>query len=194
MTHTRVQRSFVAAGFCILAVAARNAAAQVIAPFADPGLTSCTITAPPNVPTPLYIVALAAPFEGFIEARFRITGLPLDLYATTIVPNAAASIAGDPFGAGVNFYFTSCQGPAPVVLYTITLTNVGDTSGNRTILVERHTMPTNPLFQCPLLVACDPPEYTVACVTGGQAFLNGASECDVALDEVTWSHVKALYD
>lgn len=194
MTHTGVQRYNIAVGFWVLALAARGAAAQVIAPFADPGATSCTITAPPNMPTPLYIAALATPFDGFIEARFRITGIPLDLYTTTVVPNAAASWSGDPFGAGCNFYFTSCQGPAPVVLFTITLTNLGDVAGDRTIRVERHTMPTNPLFQCPLLVACDPPEYTVACVSGGQAFLNSASECEIALDDVTWSQVKALYD
>ena len=194
MNHPVAQRSSIAAGVGILVLAAGSLSAQIIAPFADPGATSCTITAPPNVPTPFYIVALPEPFEGFIEARFRITGLPANLYTTTTIVTDRASVSGDPFGSGVNFYFTSCQGPAPVVLFTIILTNLGDAAGNRTIRVERHTMPTNPMFQCPLLVVCDPPEYTVACVAGGQAFLNSSSECEIALEDVTWSQVKALYD
>ena len=194
MNHPVAQRSSITAGFGILVLAAGSLSAQIIAPFADPGATSCTITAPPNVPTPIYIVALAAPFDGFIEARFRITGLPTDLYQVSLAPHAGASVAGDVLGAGCNFYFTSCQGPAGILLYTITVTNLGDVTGDRTLRVERHTMPTNPMFQCPLLVVCDPPEYTVACVAGGQAFLNGSNECEIALEDVTWGQVKALYD
>jgi len=177
-----------------VATGGHDAAAQGIAPFADPDATSCTITAPPGVPTPVYIVATAAPFDGFIEARFRITGLPADLYATSIAPNTAALVSGDLFGAGCNFYFTSCQGPAPIVLYTITITNLGDIAGNRTLRVERHVMPANPMYSCPLLVVCEPPEYTVRCVTGGSASLNGGGECDVAVERVTWSRIKSLYD
>ncbi len=177
----------------IFSGATRILQAQEIAPIADPGGISCNISAPPFVPTPFYILAKTAPYPGLIEARFRITGLPADLYKTSVDANPTALVGGDPFGDGCNFYFTSCLAP-PVHLFTITVTNQGDAIGNRIIRIERHTMPANPMYSCPLLVVCDPPEYSVVCVSGGSAFLNGADECEIAVDHVTWSKVKALYE
>lgn len=177
----------------LVSVAARDAAAQRIAPFADLGGTSCAISAPQFVPTPVYILAMPGPFPGLIEARFRVSGLPAALYTTSVASNPAALVSGDPLGDGCNLYFDTCQA-APVHLYTITLTNQGDTIGDRILRVETHLAATQRTLQCPLQVVCDPPSFTIVCATGGTASLNGRDGCELAVDRTTWSRIKTLYD
>jgi hypothetical protein len=43
-----------------------------------------------------------------------------------------------------------------------------------------------------VLVKCDAPVYTLICVPGGSAIING-TPCTVAVEETSWSTVKGLY-
>ena len=59
--------------------------------------------------------------------------------------------------------------------------------------IERHINPSNPNFQCPVLVLCDAPIFTTICVPGGQAIWNGPP-CTVGVDQKSWSGVKNLFN
>jgi hypothetical protein len=97
-------------------------------------------------------------------------------------------------GAGCNIAVASCDHSQSVILlYTVTLINLGDAIGNRTLRVEHHTTPSNPLFSCPQIALCNTPVFGRVCVAGGEAFLNSSQNCDVGVDRASWSRMKALY-
>ncbi len=170
--------------------------AQVISPFGDLGGTSCTLTAPPLVPTPFYLLAIPGPLGTMIGAEFRVTGLPSGLYLHSSNRNPLANVAvGDPMEAGCDIAFPVCQsGANPILLYTVFLINLGDPVGDHTLRVERHTTPFFPPFACPLMILCDEPVFTKVCVNGGEGYLNSPRNCEVAVDHASWSKVKSMYD
>ena len=122
---------------------------------------------------------------------------------------------------GINVAWgNGCQtGPGSVLLQYI---NVFDFSGNdagtsNTLRVEAHSTPGNPFFRCPLFTLCDAPVYTKVCLgqdldtifcpfppnafactrsTSGEFFINPVQgfSCTVAVEQKTWTDVKALYN
>ena len=136
---------------------------------------------------------------GITGAEFRIDGVPQQPeWFMTATRNPLANLSvGDPVlaGAGANIAFPVCQpeaGGSFLLLYTVS--GFAQTAPvARTFKVERHTTPSNSNFPCPLLVLCNAPVFTLLCVPGGEAFLNGGP-CTVAVEEKSWSSVKSLFN
>lgn len=160
---------------------------------------------------------------------------PSWMFSETFSPGATASVGAGAFhppdiaayiprqnrGRGVNVAWGSCQlGEDDLVLIeTVTITNVGCTSGELRLITNAHDLPRNTFFRCPLAVLCDGPTFTKVCLgrnvtpcvnpegprgdpascsTSGEAVINPASNsqspCYVtAVEQATWSNVKAIF-
>ena len=148
--------------------------------------------------TPLNWWVLAHIYGGDLEgggmtgAEFRVSGVP-GAWFHTITPNpAAATVLGALF-TGTNVAFAACQNGPWVLLYTVSTFPTSAPTGEMIWQVLAHGVPSNPTFNCPVLVACDAPYYTMHCVPGGEAFLNGRP-CTVGVDAKTWTEVKSLFN
>jgi hypothetical protein len=64
---------------------------------------------------------------------------------------------------------------------------------NVTLQVDRRDNPSNPNFQCPVMVQCDAPVFCLYCAGAGTATINGDCSCCTAATPASWSKVKALY-
>jgi len=117
------------------------------------------------------------PGGGMTGAEFAIRGLdegnpPAQPYYTEWRPNPQATITlGDPLGSGVNVAFADCQTGQFILLGSLVIINTGDTELRKLQITARQP-PNNANFDCPLLVHCDAPYYTLQCVWGGYAYLN----------------------
>ena len=145
----------------------------------------------PPTPTTAYIVALnlTGPITG---AEVRLTGMPESWQVvTTPLPPANISI-GDPFGEGANIAFPTCQSPVGLVVRLWQVTIIPDVyHGDVAIGSFPRVPPTNPGFNCPLLVTCD---YSLQCTTSpGYTCINGGGYCLVSVEAKTWSALKALF-
>lgn len=169
-------RSLLFATCILLGVAAESQALTSIGLYGDPSGGTCTLTAAMGgAPATLYILALVDPgsMPGIQGAEFAVTGLPPGLYTTVPIANPASSAhIGDPFQGGCNIAFSTCQTGPLVLLYTVTVFNVSDADGSRTLRVEQRTQPSDPNFACPSVVNCSPPVFSRFCVAGLSAFLN----------------------
>jgi len=180
-----------------LALAASTASAQSIGVYFDPNAASCSGTVLANTPTTWYILALlGGPVAGGISgAEFREDGTPAGWFMTPN-PNPASNLAlGNPNTGGCNIAFAGCQpGTGGVVLlYTVSGFATSPVVNN-TLSINRHTSPSNPLFICPLVTLCDGPVFTKVCVRAGEGFINrSGNPCTVAVEQKSWSNVKALY-
>jgi hypothetical protein len=143
----------------------------------------------------MYVIALLsgdAAVDGITGAEFRLDGVPSDWFHSVTYNPAASVSLGNPLTGGCNIGFPTCQPGPMVLLYTINSFATTSVS-NLTYHIDRHTNPTNPFFQCPLLVLCDVPVYSKICVTGGTAFVNGGS-CTVGVKPASWSQIKSMYE
>ena len=70
------------------------------------------------------------------------------------------------------------------------------------LVIKRSYPTTNSAWQTPVLVRCDPPQYSVARVSGGCYLLNpsgAALDCasmlhgELAVNQTSWSGLKQLY-
>ena len=121
---------------------------------------------------------------------------------------------------GINISWGDCQtGPGSVLLQEINVLDFSGLDGGvpNTLRVEGHTTPGNPFFRCPLFTLCDDPAFTKVCLgqdldvracpfppgavactfsTSGEFFINppGGFNCTVAVQDKTWSEMKALYN
>ncbi len=169
-----------------LALVAGTASASSISVYfaADGSDCDATITAGSQPTT--YILAhlysdIAA--NGITGAEFQVTGWPAGWFNNVFQNPAAVVFLGNPIAGGCNINFPGCM-PGPfVLLYTIN-SFATSTPGPTTLTVTQHNTPSNPLFQCPLLVICDPPVFTKVCVRGGQAYINGPN-CSVGVEPRT---------
>lgn len=59
------------------------------------------------------------------------------------------------------------------------------------VRVRAGSPPANATFDCPLVVLCDAPVYTVVCTTGNDFGINFS--CADPTNSATWSQVKGLY-
>lgn len=130
------------------------------------------------------------------------------------IGNPIDNSSSTPDNSGVNIAFPSCQKQAGaagdhIALGTITAFGV---TGEHELLVKMHNNPSNPNMRAPLVVLCDAPNYTSVALTlldgdpklGGlspvsfrtpinSASCSGASCGAVAVQERSWSTLKALY-
>jgi len=172
-------RWLVPACLCLsmLAIRPSRSAAQSI--HIDEGNGSCEMPfIPPGGSGTAYIycrVGGSAAAGGMIGAEFRITGLPAEMMATASSNPASNLVLGDPFGDGCNLAFPNCEtgGFGIVLLYTVNLVAPSAGVPPYILTVERHGVPSNPTFPCPLVVLCDPPVFTKVCVSGGQSSPGG---------------------
>lgn len=164
--------------------------------YFDPQGNSCQGTIPGGTTGKVYILAKPAggTAGGIAGAVFRFTGAPED-WEVYAVPNPDIVAIGDPFGDGVVAGFI-CQPPVGgvVLLYTVIVIAHETINDVRFEIGER--VPTIGL-PCPTLNACDEPVFTSFCVDGLSCYVNstGPTLCasGVAVNQATWSHVKALY-
>ncbi len=129
-------------------------------------------SAPPWVLTTLYVVATAAGASaaGIAGAEFRIeVENPSGYFFSYIAPDSA-QVLGDPLSpSGSNITWPSCRvgnGAGKINLGTIHVFNMGGAPTN--IIVKHKEPPTNVDHNCPLLVLCDEPTYTLRCSTAPQ--------------------------
>ncbi|MFQ5599438.1 MAG: hypothetical protein ACE5G2_02660 [Candidatus Krumholzibacteriia bacterium] len=189
----------IAALVAVLALSAGSASGQSIGVFADPLSGSCNLAWSVGLPGTVFINAiLGGSVPGIRGAEFRIDGAPMSgseaLYINT--PNPLATIAlGDPWSLpGASLSFGACQTGGSVNLYTVTVILLNPLAAtDATIGVVPRNPPTNPQIDCSLLNLCDDPAFTAVCVGGGEAFINSGRDCNVAVEEATWSGVKSMY-
>lgn len=168
--------------------------------FLDRNCTMCSGTATLLVPFTFYIAARLEPsLDGISGAEFRVLGLPASwntIYVPMVVePSPGLLVVGDPFGSGVNVAFASgCSSTGGCVpLFTCYVTPFATEPNVRMSIRFRPTPWNCGALCCPILWRCDPPEYTVMCVLGGEAVFNGPP-CTVGVEQATWTQVRRLYD
>jgi len=135
----------------------------------------CQMTIPCNCRGRLNVSAVVGP-EGITGAEYRITvGLnsnpdPGWLFVETFNPGALVLGTGslnppDNQTRGVNLVWPSCQTPVDgrVLLETVDVYNLGCSTAELRLRVEKRDQPSNQFFQCPLLVLCDDPTFTKVC-------------------------------
>lgn len=164
--------------------------------YFDPEGQFCQGTIPAGTVGKVYILATlgGATASGLAGAEFRFDGVPTawEAYA---VPSPDLLALGNPFGDGVvaGFPCKSSNGDK-VLLYTVVIIAHEDVTDVR-FNVEMRNPPLN--FECPLVVACDEPEFTKYCVETSACFVNATSRTPcatpLAIEEVTWSAMKELY-
>ncbi len=160
--------------------------------FAADG-SDCDATVAPYSQVNWYVLAHLyrdGAVDGMTGAEFRVANVPSAWFNTVTPTPAANTVLGNLF-TGTNVAFAGCQ-PGPwVLLYTVNTFAVS-ALGPMDWQVLAHSTPSNPDFNCPLLVFCDAPVYTKICVSGGEAFVNGGT-CTVGVAPATWSSVKSMY-
>jgi len=180
-----------------LCLAAGSASAQSIGIYWDTSAATCNGNTAPFSPGTMYVLGIrgGAASGGLTGAELRVDNFPVSTWFPSAVANPSANVAiGSLLGTGANIAFASCQtGTANVILlYTVSYFAT-DVQSNRILSVLRHSAPSNPNFQCPLMVLCDAPVFTKVCVTGSQGIINGPP-CTVAVETTSWSAVKNLFN
>jgi hypothetical protein len=128
---------------------------------------------------------------GLTGTEFRVANVPGAWFHTITASPAANTVLGNLF-TGTNVAFAGCQ-PGPwVLLYSVSTFAVSALPA-MDWQVLAHSTPSNPDFNCPLIVLCDAPVYTKICVPGGEAFVNGGT-CNIGVAPATWSQVKQMFN
>jgi hypothetical protein len=138
---------------------------------------------------------------------------------TTVLGRAFSPPDGDNSGVprGVNIAFSGCQTGDGVKVLLETVVVLGPCPSEMLrLVVQKHGVPANNQFQCPLFTLCDSPTFTKVCLgsnvvvcrnpdppfpmnafcsTSGEGFLNPPPgfNCTVGVQPSTWSTVKSLY-
>jgi hypothetical protein len=164
-----------------LAVATAFADAIIISDRLDGYGANCVdLEGPFPMQFTLYVVVdtWGLPYGGITGAEFSLRGLE-DLFGFPpdgmFFWNVEASpwaivVIGDPMGAGTNIAFSDCQS-GTVHLFTLQMFAFGS-PGTRELRVAARQPPTNPNFDCPLVVLCDAPVYTTRCTRSGVAYFD----------------------
>jgi len=180
-----------------LCLAVGSASASSIGVYFTADGTDCDATGvAPFTQVTFYILVHTygdAATGGITGAEFQVKNFPSGWFGTPTPNPAFGTVIGNPLTGGCNIASGSCQSSPTgfINLFTVTAFATSAVS-NVDLIVDKHTTPSNPNFQCPALVLCDAPIFTLICVSGGEAFLNGGS-CTVAVQPTTWSKVKSLY-
>ena len=192
MQHRYLSIGAMVAALCIVC-APRLAPASCIAISTEPALVYCrAVIAPPFTLGTLHVLAVLfvdQAADGCTGAEFRIDGFPAGWFKTA-TPNPASTAIGDPFGSACSIAFPACQG-APnqsVLLYTLTYLPTDMLVHSMNVVAA--APPYDPQFNCPVMRLCNGQRY---CVSGGYFRFNDLGPCEVAVEPVSWSGVKALY-
>jgi hypothetical protein len=183
----------------VMAFGVGSASAQSIGVFADTGSASCNITAGAFVAVDFYINAVGTgvlPSGGGIRAaEFQLLNTlePGTILNPTPAPGSTPAGPG-PTAGGVAIAFGTCQTGPSVLLYTVQLVFLQATNVTGTLAIAQHTTPSNANFECVVMNLCDDPVFTSVCVSGGEASVNGLFDCNVAVEDKTWSDVKSLFN
>jgi hypothetical protein len=179
-----------------LFVATGAARASSIGVFFDAAGTDCDAQIPENSAFTIYVIAILsgdAAAAGVTGAEYQLLGAD-PAWLTMVTPNPTATfVIGSPIdGVGANIGWPSCQTPATgtLLLHTITGFSPGATSPRTLRVVPRFC--AHACYYCPLVTLCDI-EFTKLCVSGGEAFVNRPTPCNVAVQPSTWTQVRALY-
>ncbi len=169
-----------------------TSSAQVIGVFADLSATECDLSVHRFAPATGYLLFRRGVLDGIIGFEFRIEGLPQGWIATTDYCWGVICV-GDLFGNGDTWAWPTCRREDPVAISRITF--IATTEETDVILrVAAKVPPSNPAFDCPLVVQCDAPAYTLFCVGVQPAVINGSAPCIVSVEQRTWTQIRRLYD
>ena len=180
----------------VILILTLDAQASSIGVYFDAAGTDCDTQVQPFVGFNTYILAnlyADAAASGLTGAEFRVTGVD-PAWFSTISGNPAAPIQfGNPLQTGCNIAFSQCQtGTGQVVLlYTVSIITLAPVPAT-TLRVLPRSPPSNSRFPCPLVTLCDAPAFSILCVSGGEAFINGGT-CAVSVSRTTWTAMKSLY-
>jgi hypothetical protein len=145
----------------------------------------------------VYVLAkLGADTDGISGAEFRFAGVP-GSWQTWATPNPAIVAIGNPLGDGI-VAGMPCMRPTNGIVALYSIQVIAPQEENDVVFtIEKARPPTNPQFQCPLIVQCDDPMFTMYCVETAPCFVNatGATPCAVVgVEPTTWSAVKKMYE
>lgn len=191
------------AGCCIVCALSFACPTSVVAvdPPASIGVyfdaegTVCHGTIRPGTPGTVYVLEKFAGTAGLAGAEFRFTGVPSS-WQVFPVPNSEILVLGDPFGAGASMGFR-CQTPENGVirLYSV-LVLAADEQSDVRFAIEPRNPPSNPLFQCPLAIQCEP-WFTAFCVTNVPCVVNANQPVPcggpTAVVPQSWTAMKQLF-
>ena len=180
----------------ILCVAAGSASAQSIGFYWDTAAANCNGSNALFTPGTMYVLGIrgGAAGAGLTGAEMRIDGFPSSWFPAPVANPASSVAIGSLMTQGANIAFATCQmGTGNVILLYSVNYFAADEQANRVVSVLKHATPSNPNFQCPLMVLCDAPVYTKVCVLGSSGIINGPP-CTVAVETTSWSAVKGLFN
>ena len=188
----------VAVAVATIANSARATNEISIGIYFDAAGTVCSGTITPAHPGTIYIVAKAAPgSDNPSGAEFRFTGLPAS-WTVYAVPNPGMISNGDPFAAGTSVGAgIQCLpgGTSSFVFYTVLVLATETVNNVRFDLETRHP-PTNPAFNCPLVIGCDAPVFSQHCTHTVPCFVNASTPAPcavVGIESTTWTALRGLY-
>jgi hypothetical protein len=140
------------------------------------GTQSCASIAPFTGTTLFLVATPEGPTAGGITgAELRIEVTHPEGWLFNYIPPLGSTTLGDLVdtdpgsqldGSGLNLAFASCRIPAGsgrIALGTISVFNAG--GAPTSLLVKRHSDPSNPGFQCPAFTLCDEPHYSMLCMS-----------------------------
>ena len=154
--------------------------------------TQCNFTA--TLGTPLDMVMVYEGPTDISGISVRLTGVPTAWIRVVTPPPNIIDVCGpggcDLFGNGANLTFSSCQTNSEVLLYQLTF--IPTTEETELVFTPEKTLDSP--IDCPYVVHCDDPVFTLECVGCDQAFVNHPNNaCGLPVEESTWSSVRNLY-
>lgn len=180
-------------------------AANILLSF-DAECTTCTLrNVTPGTFFTLHVTAseVGGIWEGYGVggAEFRIVGVPAGFSVVTRTTNPNAAVFGDPLGAGTNIVLFPGGSGGCISLFAFTFLATESLQDVR-LRVERHSRPSNPNFDCPVLAYsdCGPKpgsnrSICLQCVGSSEAVVNPTGpDCSVAVRSTSWAGLKQLYE
>ena len=145
--------------------------------YADAAGTLPCTTVPPMSGTTLYVIAKlqGASASGISGAEFRVEVESPAGWSFSYTAPPANVVMGNPLdGSGLRIAFGECRVPegGQVAMGSISVINFN--GGSSHLFVKRHSMPSNPGYQCALFTLCDDPTFSLSCMT------ETSTECSLA--------------
>ena len=131
-------------------------------------------------------------------AEYRIWGMPGTFGGTftamlTHAPGSNLNLGNGFDGTGHNVAWPAVQpfdANGNLLLATYTLTVLGSSVPEGTVLRVSYRLPPVGHFNCPLITDAG---FDLICQAGGHMRVNGGPACTVAVQEHTWTEIRSLY-